>query len=352
MADNGGARRRTGRRWLWAVAGLAGVGAVCSVVGIWHLPDRMYPGTYAEVGEARAALQAGLLTAAAALTAVAGGLIALDETRQANTETRRANVAADAREREANANTHVRELYATAIGLLGGETIDSRLGGIYALERVAVDSPADQRTVVEVLSAFIREHTQSPVVSTPSVRRPLPGRRWGSRTAQGDNLPATDVRAAMTVLGRIPDRPGIPRADLSHANLADIEISEGNFAGVRFVGANLVHSFLNGTNLVKASLYEADLSRAVLLDVDLAGARLIEANFSHARLVGTNLSGADLGFSAGDSTLSADLSSADLAGAEGLTQEQVDAARGNEATKLPQGLSRPASWISSDAGGS
>ncbi|EIV92127.1 hypothetical protein [Frankia sp. QA3] len=45
MADNGGSARQAGRRWLWAVAGLAGLGAVAAVVGIWHLPDRMHPGT-------------------------------------------------------------------------------------------------------------------------------------------------------------------------------------------------------------------------------------------------------------------------------------------------------------------
>ncbi len=139
----------------------------------------------------------GLLTAAAALTAVAGGLIALDETRQANTETRRANAETDGREREANANTHVRELYIAAIGLLSADTVDGRLGGIYALERVARDSADDQRTVVEVLSAFVREHTRPPVDDSPPPTQP-----------------ATDVQAALTVLGRLPTRDGILRADL------------------------------------------------------------------------------------------------------------------------------------------
>jgi hypothetical protein len=105
MGDEGGAVRRSGRRWLLAVAGLAGLGAVAAVVAIWHLPIQMYPA--ADQADARASLQGGLLTAAAALTAVAGALIALDETRQANTETRRANV-----------NTHVRELYVEAVKLL------------------------------------------------------------------------------------------------------------------------------------------------------------------------------------------------------------------------------------------
>lgn len=113
VTDNGETGRRTGRRGLWIIAGIAAVGATLAVIGIWHLPARMYPAT--DQSEARAALQGGLLTAAAALLAVAGGLIALDETRQANAEIRRANE-----------NTHVRELYVTAIGLLSSPTVDGR----------------------------------------------------------------------------------------------------------------------------------------------------------------------------------------------------------------------------------
>src|SRR5262245_22862141 len=111
MSDNGGATRRSARRWLLAVAGLAGLGAGVAVVGVLHLPALMYTDQ-----SAQASLQGGLLTAAAALTAVAGGLIALEETKRSN------------------ANTHVREFYATAIGLLSADSADSRLGGIYALE--------------------------------------------------------------------------------------------------------------------------------------------------------------------------------------------------------------------------
>ena len=208
MSDNGEATRRNGRRWLCISAGLAGAGAIAAVIAIWHLPNRMYPGGSDGAVQARAALQGGLLTAAAALTAVAGALIALDETRQANAETKRANEASDVRERSANANTHVREFYVAAIGLLSSDTVDGRLGGLYALELLATDSPADQRTVVEVLSAFVREHAHLPTpdpARTPPRRVPAP--------------PTTDVQTALTILGRLPDRENVPRADLTLAHL-------------------------------------------------------------------------------------------------------------------------------------
>jgi hypothetical protein len=49
------------------------------------------------------------------------------------------------------------ERYTKAIEQLGSDKLDVRLGGIYALERIAADSERDHPTVVEVLSAFVRE---------------------------------------------------------------------------------------------------------------------------------------------------------------------------------------------------
>jgi hypothetical protein len=40
----------------------------------------------------------------------------------------------------------------------------------------------------------------------------------------------------------------------------------------------------------------------------------------------------------------ADLTGADLRRAKGLTQAQVDSAKGNKDTKLPKGLVRPEHW--------
>src|SRR4051794_20606724 len=78
---------------------------------------------------------------------------------------------------------------------------------------------------------------------------------------------------------------------------------------------------LSSAQLVGAQLYDANLSGARLWEADLSGARLGGANLSGARLVRTHLS----------ETM-------------GLTQAQLDAARGNATTQLPKELRRPASW--------
>jgi hypothetical protein len=60
-----------------------------------------------------------------------------------------------ARTLEVTEQSQITERYPQAIEQLGSEKLDVRLGGIYALERIAKDSERDHSTVVEVLSAFV-----------------------------------------------------------------------------------------------------------------------------------------------------------------------------------------------------
>ncbi|MFE6667321.1 pentapeptide repeat-containing protein [Streptomyces sp. NPDC057697] len=86
-----------------------------------------------------------------------------------------------------------------------------------------------------------------------------------------------------------------------------------------------------GADLIGAGLKGADLRGA-----DLRGAYLIAADLTGADLRRADLIGADF--------RDADLSGADLTGSLFLTQAQLNAARGDAATKLPPSLHRPAHW--------
>ncbi len=89
-----------------------------------------------------------------------------------------------------------------------------------------------------------------------------------------------------------------------------------NHRGADLIGARLAGADLRGANLRGALLIAADLTKA-----DLRMADLIGADFRDA-----------------------DLSGADLTGSIFFTQAQVNAAKGDTATKLPPALSRPAHW--------
>ncbi|MFF0450528.1 pentapeptide repeat-containing protein [Streptomyces sp. NPDC004609] len=85
-----------------------------------------------------------------------------------------------------------------------------------------------------------------------------------------------------------------------------------------------------------ADLMGAELRGADLRGVSLRGAYLIAADLTGADLRTADLIGADL--------RDARLAGADLTGSFFLTQPQVNAARGDAATRLPGTLDRPAHW--------
>ncbi|MGW7680221.1 pentapeptide repeat-containing protein [Kribbella sp. NPDC054772] len=91
-----------------------------------------------------------------------------------------------------------------------------------------------------------------------------------------------------------------------------------------------------GADLIGARLRGADLAKA-----NLRGAYLIGADLRQADLCQADLIGADL--------RDADLRGADLTGALFLTQSQINAARGDQATRLPKAVTRPAHWSAAGA---
>jgi hypothetical protein len=232
----------------------------------------------------------------------------------------------------------ITERYTKAIEQLGSGKLDVRLGGIYALERIAKDSERDHPTVVEVLSAFVREHSD-PVhtESEPSMAKVL------NAFLQGDSQPAveqpddkpklkptTDVRAAIAVLGRLPSRLDVPRADLTRAdfagaalyraNLSGFGLSDADLQGAGLMEANLQQANLLWANLRRAYLHGANLQEANLRQAHLHGANLQDANLRQAHLKGADLWGAEL---EGANLRTANLQKVDLTAVRGLTREQL-----------------------------
>ena len=186
----------------------------------------------------------------------------------------------------------VTDRYTKAIEQLGSDKLDVRIGGVYALERVARDSAKDHPTVMEVLTAFIREHS----------REQWPPSDAGSTEQERFTRP--DVQAAVTVTGRrdakrdiLPiDLTGadLTRVDLTGANLAGARLTRANLTLVRLTRANLTGAVLFDANLAGARLIDADLTRADLTRADLTRADLMDANLTRAVLIGARLTGARL----------------------------------------------------------
>lgn len=194
--------------------------------------------------------------------------------------------------------------FSKAVELLGNEKLEIRLGGIYALERIARDSQKDHWTVMEVLTAFVRENSHKKLEEFTSQKKGEAGQNQDADEVK--EKPREDIQAIMTVINRrkwveteLPRRLSLTGASLKKyylekANASRADFSEANLSGADLSGANLSEARLNGANLIGANLSDANLSGADLSRADFVEANLIHANLSGANLTGTNLSGADL----------------------------------------------------------
>jgi hypothetical protein len=240
----------------------------------------------------------------------------------------------------ADRQRRITESFAKAVEQLGNEKIQVRHGGIYTLERIARESELDYWPIMETLTAFVRvqahwkdENTALPQVAighdqpkTPL--RPPPAdieavlaviRRRDAKSRKREqvnewilDLTLTDLRMAF-----------LHKAHLEGADLRKTHLEGANLREVHLEGAHLNRAYLEGANLLNAHLEGAILAGAHLEGTDLDGVYLDEANLTVTHLEG-----------------------ADLSKAKGLKQDQIDKAFGNAETKLPEGLTRPAHWLS------
>jgi uncharacterized protein YjbI with pentapeptide repeats/cell division protein FtsL len=216
----------------------------------------------------------------------------------------------------------VSERFSKSIEHLGSHETAIRLGGIYALEQIAIDSAKYHWTIVEILSAFVREKCPLDNVAPPAGNSEKTSLE--EQSEQKSSVPTykkvdVDIQAAMTVLCRrkVEQDPPDKRIDLRNVSLPLIEIQKASLSGVNLSGAILSEASLNGASLNGAILSRANLSRTALSEVNLNEANLYEAKLNRAymlraKLYGANLSGANLH---GAVLWGADLSRANLSGA-------------------------------------
>ena len=134
--------------WPWTLAAAAAVVIVAFIVTVWLLAiaSGAKPGT--DRANARLdAVRTGLAAGAGAGAAV--GLM-LAFRRQHHQEIATVLTDLDATERR------ITELYAKAVEQLGNDKAPVRLGGLYALERLAQDNPEHRQTIVDVICAYLR----------------------------------------------------------------------------------------------------------------------------------------------------------------------------------------------------
>ena len=114
----------------------------------------------------------------------------------------------------------ITERFTRAIDQLGSDKLWIRLGGIYALERIARDSDdeKDHRTVMEVLTAYVRDY---------------------KRDQASQSFPL-DVQAILTVLGRRTRTYGA--GEDKRLDLHGADIRKADLQGAHLEGADLQYA--------------------------------------------------------------------------------------------------------------
>jgi hypothetical protein len=150
----------------------------------------------------------------------------------------------------------ITDRFTKAITQLGDNNLAVRLGGIYALERIAKDSASDHWSVMEVLTAFVREYSHG---------RSNPPWAWMSMLFAKDPLledrakfqPPADIQAVLTVIGRRTRTFG-------NGETQSLDLSTTILQGANLRKAQLQGASLWGAQLQRAHLQQADPQRAHL----------------------------------------------------------------------------------------
>ena len=272
----------------------------------------------------------------------------------------------------------------------GEPDIQRRLAAIGNLKCIANESKSDHWPVMRRLMQYVRDSVRrvaeghetshaTPTRPRPDIQAALTAigcrnTRFQDKTQRID-LSYTDLRGAELSaetqfagdFGVVPDlrskksRFNMSGADMRGSNLHLATLIHAGFQGADFTDAILVQAImfnvlLQNATLVRtraagavmhqadirsADLHEADLNRAVLMDADLSNSNLSAADLSHSILMGATLTGCDL---SGAHLEESDVRSVDFSETRGLTQQQVNSAKGDFITKLPTGLWAPDHW--------
>ncbi|HEY1571679.1 MAG TPA: pentapeptide repeat-containing protein [Pseudonocardiaceae bacterium] len=231
-----------GRRWwrarpqAWWWIALVVVIPVIALTGLaaWLLVITTHPTKAAERIE--------LVKTALAVGAGTGGVITLilASRRQWHTEQAQLGTEHDAAERR------ITDLYTKAADQLGSDKAPVRLAGLYALERLAQDNPAQRQTIVNVMCAYLRMPYIPPAEQVPTDDAPESDQaRFEARTQEHQvRHTAQRILAAHLRTGRDHVEavfwPDVD-VDFTGATLIDLDFHNchmraASFARARFIG--------------------------------------------------------------------------------------------------------------------
>ena len=167
----------------------------------------------------------------------------------------------------------ITELYTRAVEQLGDDKAPVRLGGLYALERLAQDNDAQRQTIVNVICAYLR----MPFPATPDITTaPIPG---GEGTREGTKTAAAPSMAGDTWQQEKQVRLTAQRILSEHLHQPDTSQNQVGTSSSRFWAD--VRLDLTGATLIDFGLHQCTVTEAQFRGATFSGdAWFGEATFS------------------------------------------------------------------------
>lgn len=188
---------------------------------------------------------------------------------------------------ELTQDKQITERFTKAVEQLGHENVTVRIGGIFALGRIARESKTDHWPIMEILTAYLRDRSST----LKSADGKLPTRSILTSCGVCNSGTSVAVQAAPETAADVEAVVEVLRQRKSNYESCDqrLNLEQVSLRGVNFSGADLRHARFMGSNLQGARMYRAHLEGA-----DFSGATLCGADFTEAYLDGANLIGSDL----------------------------------------------------------
>ena len=179
------------------------------------------------------------------------------------------------------------ERLATAIEHLKDDSLPIRMGALFELKWLGLDSPIEQDKIVRILSSFIMEHIQSARIIETGYFIPSPLEDYAYR-------PNQDVFIAREIISQFFEENS-HHASLDYLNADGLDLHSIQLKGADLQHANLQGTWLRESNLIAAMLQDANLEGANLYGAFLNKASLSCANLREVDLRFAFLEGADIG---------------------------------------------------------
>ncbi|MER6468032.1 pentapeptide repeat-containing protein [Streptomyces collinus] len=228
---------------------------------------------------------------------------------------------------------NITDRFSRAVDQLGSDKLDVRIGGIYALWRLADHSDRDREAVVSIMAAYLRTH-----LPWPPQEPTVPAADASINSVPPLETRAADAQTALTCLGvlyqeRRPEWLNVSLTDLRRADCDGLWLHGANFDGACMEAASVYQVNLSKASLIAANLRHAELGTSILhqvrcLQADLRGARLFKADLRSADFTRADLREANLRKTRAQGAVlaGADLRLADLRGCD-LTDADLQGAR-------------------------